>query len=229
MRVDDSECLIGVVPCLCRNVFLALLLEELTAFSRRTITERLALMPKGIEGMYALIIERLYKLRKDNEEEAAMFRNMLSWMVVAPIPMAVCEMQWMLITSPGENFDPARIVVPSAELMRECCGSLIELAQVGAANAFEGSNDDNTNSVDAGEREATGHDNRQIRFTHRTVKEFLTDIMNTKENPLLSVVLPDINTTTLELVLICRTFWNVFLAYMSWSLTTRFISNPAQF
>ena len=172
-------------------------------------------MPKGIEGMYNLIIDRLYTRRKGSEE-VAMFQNMLSWMVVAPTPITVCQMQWMLITSPGKDFDPTGIVLPSDELMREFCGSLIELVD---ADESDISSDDS--SSDAGERESTTqHDNRQIRFTHRTVKEFLTDRMNTKENPLLSVILPDINTATVELALICRMFWNIFFSvYMSCMVT----------
>ena len=184
-------------------------------------------MPKGIEGMYELILERLYTRCKRNEEEAAMFQNMLSWMVVAPVLITVCEMHWMLITNPSKDFDPAGIVLPSAELMQECCGSLIELldadefdydssdysiydvSDVSSDNSiFDEPDDSGDNSIlDSGEGELiTEHDNRQIRFTHRTIKEFLTDRMNTKGKNLLSVTLPDTNTATLELALICRMF-----------------------
>ena len=208
--------------------------------------ERLASMPKGIEGMYTLIVERLYTRCKGNEEEAVMFQNMLSWMVVAPVPITVSGMQWMLITTPGKDFDPAGIVLPSAELMQERCGSLIELVDadesIGSSddsifikynsNNFDESDDSSNNSiVDAAEEElTTENDNRQIRFTHRTIKEFLIDRMNTKRKALLSVTLPDTTTATLELALICRMFWNIFsVLYMSCSLTTRSISNSAQF
>ena len=100
-------------------------------------------MPKGITGMYELILQRLCS--NGNEEEMHMRRRILHWVAMAERPFSVAEMQYACATVDGEkSFDPNVVILPSQQLILQSCGSLLEI--------FDGD---------------------KLRFTHRTVKEFL--------------------------------------------------------
>jgi len=122
---------------------IVLVLEELNRYSTRKISERLQTMPKGITGMYELILGRLCS--NGGEEEMHMRRRILHWVAMAFRPLSVAEMQYACATVDGEkSFDPDDVILASQEQILQSCGSLLEI--------FDGD---------------------KLRFTHRTVKEFL--------------------------------------------------------
>ncbi|PVF93066.1 hypothetical protein CPB86DRAFT_133582 [Serendipita vermifera] len=123
--------------------YAALVLEELNEPSPELITDRLKMMPKGITGMYELILCRLGS--KGNSWERKMRRKLLLWVTLANRPIKVPEMQYACVTIEGQkSFNPDAVVLPTVKQMIALCGPLLEVYN---------------------------HD--QLRFTHRTVKEFL--------------------------------------------------------
>jgi hypothetical protein len=121
----------------------ALVLEELNEYSPEPIAERLKAMPKGITGMYELILRRLGS--KGNEWDHIMRRKLLLWVTLANRPIKVSEMQYACATIEGrKTFNPDVVVLPTVKQMIGWCGPLLEV-----------------------------FDEDQLRFTHRTVKEFL--------------------------------------------------------
>jgi hypothetical protein len=122
---------------------LALVLEELNEPSPEPISDRLKAMPKGITGMYELILLRLGS--KGSTWEHKMRQKLLLWVALAYRPVTVPEMQYACVTIEGrKSFDPKVVVLPTVKQMIASCGPLLEVS---------------------GENE--------LRFTHRTVKEFL--------------------------------------------------------
>jgi hypothetical protein len=100
-------------------------------------------MPKGITGMYELILYRLGS--KGSKWDHTMRRKLLLWVTLANRPIKVSEMQYACVTIEGrKTFDPDAVVLPTIKQMIGCCGPLLEV-----------------------------FDSDQLRFTHRTVKEFL--------------------------------------------------------
>ena len=100
-------------------------------------------MPKGISGMYELILGRL--CRTGGREEMDMRKRILMWVTMAYEPVSIPEMQYACTTEDGDtSFDPDQVVLPTEHQILESCGSLLE--------KFDGN---------------------KLRFTHRTVKEFL--------------------------------------------------------
>jgi hypothetical protein len=100
-------------------------------------------MPKGITGMYELILRRLGS--KGNPWEHTMRRKLLLWVTLAARPIKVSEMQYACVTIEGrKSFNPDGVVLPTVKQMIALCGPLLEV-----------------------------YDQNQLRFTHRTVKEFL--------------------------------------------------------
>ncbi|PVF93059.1 hypothetical protein CPB86DRAFT_801526 [Serendipita vermifera] len=123
--------------------YAALVLEELNEHSPEPISKRLQAMPKGITGMYELILGRLGS--KGGVWEHKMRQKLLLWVALAHRPVKVPEMQYACVTIEGDkSFDPDVVVLPTAKQMIAVCGSLLEVT---SSNEF--------------------------RFTHRTVKEFL--------------------------------------------------------
>jgi hypothetical protein len=121
----------------------ALVLEELNQPSPELITDRLKTMPKGITGMYELILQRLGS--KGNPWEHTMRRKLLLWVTLGARPVKVPEMQYACVTIEGrKSFNPDGVVLPTVKQMIALCGPLLEV-----------------------------YDQNQLRFTHRTVKEFL--------------------------------------------------------
>jgi hypothetical protein len=122
---------------------LALVLEELNEPSDELITERLKAMPKGISGMYELILHRLGS--RGSSWEHKIRRKLLVWITLAFRPITIPEMQYVCVTREGhKSFRPDLVVLPTVKQMIACCGPLIEV-----------------------------FNNNQLRFTHKTVKEFL--------------------------------------------------------
>jgi hypothetical protein len=125
------------------NLDPALVLEELNEPSHELITERLKAMPKGITGMYELILSRLGS--RGSGWEHKMRRKLLVWITLAFRPITVLDMQYACVTFEGQKtFEPDLVVLPTIKQMLTSCGPLVEVF-----------NED------------------QLRFTHRTVKEFL--------------------------------------------------------
>jgi hypothetical protein len=125
------------------NSILALVLEELNEPSDEDIADRLKAMPKGVSGIYERILRRLGS--KGTASEHKMRRKLLVWVALAIRPITVSEMQYACITRDGgKHFEPDSCILPNVKKMIECCGHLIEV-----------------------------FNNNQLRFTHRTVKEFL--------------------------------------------------------
>ncbi|PVF93060.1 hypothetical protein CPB86DRAFT_790504 [Serendipita vermifera] len=123
--------------------YAALVLEELNEYSPEPISKRLRTMPKGITGMYELILRRLGS--RGGVWEHKMRQKLLLWVSLAYRPVKLGEMQYACATIEGDkSFDPDAVVFPTAKQMVASCGSLLEL----------------TSSY-------------KFRFTHRTVKEFL--------------------------------------------------------
>jgi hypothetical protein len=74
-----------------------------------------------------------------------MRQKLLLWVALAYRPIKVPEMQYACVTTEGrKSFDPDVVVLPTIKQMLASCGPLLEV-----------SNED------------------ELRFTHRTVKEFL--------------------------------------------------------
>jgi hypothetical protein len=118
-------------------------LEELNEPSPEPISDRLKAMPKGITGMYELILRRLGS--KGGTWEHKMRQKLLLWVTLAQRPIKVPEMQYAWVTIEGrKSFNPDVVVLPTAKQMVASCGALLEV-----------SNEDT------------------LRFTHRTIKEFL--------------------------------------------------------
>ncbi|KAA8902942.1 hypothetical protein FN846DRAFT_954798 [Sphaerosporella brunnea] len=138
--------------------YAALVLAELNQPSRKNLSERLKMMPKGIIGMYELILRRLgprkdaeeiqlFGPKDENEDEKESLhirKRVLTWVAMGRRPMRVCEMQYACATVDGATFDPSTVSLPSKEDILNACGSLVEI--------FDGD---------------------KLRFTHLTVKEFL--------------------------------------------------------
>ncbi|PVF92433.1 hypothetical protein CPB86DRAFT_829994 [Serendipita vermifera] len=123
--------------------YAALVLEELDELSPIPIIERLKAMPKGITGMYELILRRLGS--KGSLWEHEMRRKVLLWVALAERPITVAEMQYACVTIEGEkSFNPDVAVLPTDKRMLASCGPLLEIDDQG-----------------------------RLHFTHRTVKEFL--------------------------------------------------------
>jgi hypothetical protein len=121
----------------------ALVLEELNEPSPEPISDCLKAMPKGITGMYELILCRLGS--KGGIWDHKMRQKLLLWVALAHRPIKVPEMQYAWVTIEGrKSFNPDVVVLPTAKQMVASCGPLLEV-----------SNEDT------------------LRFTHRTVKEFL--------------------------------------------------------
>ncbi|PVF91343.1 hypothetical protein CPB86DRAFT_802887 [Serendipita vermifera] len=125
------------------RITVALVLEELNEYSPEPISKRLQTMPKGISGMYELILGRLGS--KGGVWEHKMRQKLLLWVALAYRPVKLGEMQYACATIEGDkSFDPDVVVLPTAKQMLAACGPLLEV---------------------------TSSD--ELRFTHRTVKEFL--------------------------------------------------------
>jgi hypothetical protein len=134
-------------------LMLALVLEELSEPSHVPIKQRLKKMPKGISGMYELILTRLGS--KGSDWENKMRRKLLLWVTLASRPIKVSEMQYACVTLEGDkSFDPDVVVLPTAKQMLACCGPLLEI-----------------------------FDKDRLRFTHRTVKEFLLQPLDKLSEP----------------------------------------------
>jgi hypothetical protein len=133
----------GIVKGDTDNSHSALVLEELNEPSPEPISDRLKAMPKGISGMYGLILRRLGS--KGGTWDHKMRQKLLLWVTLAQRPIKVPEMQYALVTIEGrKSFNPDVVVLPTAKQMIASCGPLLEVS-----------------SEDT------------LRFTHRTVKEFL--------------------------------------------------------
>jgi hypothetical protein len=93
--------------------------------------------------MYELILGRLGS--KGSTWDHKMRQKLLLWVTLAHRPIKVSEMQYACVTVEGrKTFNPHVVVLPTAKQMLASCGALLEV-----------SNED------------------ELRFTHRTVKEFL--------------------------------------------------------
>jgi hypothetical protein len=118
-------------------------LEELNEPSPEPISDRLKAMPQGITGMYELILRRLGS--KGGKWDHKMRQKLLLWVTLAYRPLKVAEMQYAWVTIEGKkSFNPDVVALPTAKQMVASCGPLLEVS-----------------SEDT------------LRFTHRTVKEFL--------------------------------------------------------
>ncbi|RPA72188.1 hypothetical protein BJ508DRAFT_78977 [Ascobolus immersus RN42] len=148
--------------------YAALVLAELERYSPRPIEERLRTMPKGIFGIYELILTRL---GADGDEHNREMRRRILMLCMVPnfctfssVDNAVSMLQHLCSIHPGEpSFDPSRAIPPTKEQLLSSCGSLVELRQ--------SSTDD---SSKCGKRKKSeSEDVFEISFTHRTVREFL--------------------------------------------------------
>ncbi|CAG8690962.1 13690_t:CDS:2, partial [Acaulospora colombiana] len=130
------------------QLVLALVIEELNEPSPEPISKRLQAMPKGISGMYELILRRLGS--RGGGWEHKLRQKLLLWVTLVNRPLKVPEMQYAYVTVEGDkSFDPDIVVLPTAKQMLAACGPLLEV---------------------------TSED--ELRFTHRTVKEFLLQPMD---------------------------------------------------
>jgi hypothetical protein len=117
-----SERIVRLFNYLALTSISALVLEELNEPSPEPITERLKTMPKGITGMYELILRRLGS--KGGEWEHTMRRKLLLWVTLANRPIKVSEMQYACVTIEGrKTFDPNVVVVEG--VVGACKGFLL--------------------------------------------------------------------------------------------------------
>jgi hypothetical protein len=149
-------------------------------------------MPKGIIGMYELMLRRFGP--RQGQEEIQMFgpdeegehdeevvhmrKRVLLYVALAERPVRVCEMQYACVTVDGDlSFDPDDISLPSEEQILKSCGSLVEI--------FDGDH---------------------LRFTHLTVKEFLLlppSALSHPEDARVASLLVDLKTAHASMALTC--------------------------
>ncbi|RPA85751.1 hypothetical protein BJ508DRAFT_167141 [Ascobolus immersus RN42] len=129
--------------------YAALVLEELLEYSPDPIPIRLKNMPKELAGMYDLILQRLhYRTRGRSQAwDVDMRKRILMWVSMSYIPISIQEMALACVVTEDRLLKPEEVMLPTESMILLCCGSLIEALQ----------SDGNT----------------ILRFTHRTVKEFL--------------------------------------------------------
>jgi len=122
-----KEKIISTVPGNAGGMFryAALMFEELNRSSPKKITDILNVMPKGLNGMYELMLLRLHER---HPEDAQLRRRILLWVAMAYRPVRVCEMAYACATEDGEqNFDPGEKILATSKEMLSACGSLIEI------------------------------------------------------------------------------------------------------
>ena len=149
--------------------------------SSEKVSDRLRAMPKGISGMYELMLRRLGS--NGNEKELEMRKRIFLWITMAFQPIAVLGMQAACAAVDGDkSFNLDDVILPTTRQMLTACGSLVAV--------FKDDDDD------------------ALRFTHRTVKEFLLrpkeklsqDSIN---NPYVTSCLVDNPTAHASLALTC--------------------------
>jgi hypothetical protein len=139
-------------------------------------------MPKGISGMYELMLRRLGA--NGNEKELEMRKRILLWITTTFTPIYVLEMQAACAAVDGDkSFDLDEVILPTTRQILTTCGSLVAV--------FKGEADDDA-----------------LRFTHRTVKEFLLQSKeklseDSKNNPYVTSCLVDIRPAHASLALTC--------------------------
>ncbi|KAF8540407.1 hypothetical protein BDD12DRAFT_833396 [Trichophaea hybrida] len=169
--------------------YAALVLDELKRPSWKKISERLKIMPKGISGMYELILQRLgprkteeeillFGPKDDDGEELQLCKTVLMWVAMALRPMTVAEMQYVCTTEHGTSFDPEDVVFPTEDQILKSCGSLVEI-----------------------------YDGGKLRFTHLTVREFLLHPpeKSTQQDDRISSCLVDPKSAHVSMALTCIT------------------------
>jgi hypothetical protein len=97
-------------------------------------------MPKGISGMYELMLVRLGPRKTqeeielfgakediyDEDEEREMRKTILLWIVMAKRPLRV-EVQYAIATEADSTFDPNTVILPEPKDILKCCDSLVEM------------------------------------------------------------------------------------------------------
>jgi hypothetical protein len=122
---------------------------------KQNISTRFQIMPRALNGMYEILLQRLDS--EDDAEKKQMRERILTLMAVSFRPISVVEMHYVWVTDEGEEcFDADQKTFPSLNEMIDACGSLVDTYPVKSLN------DRVTDSVEC------------FRFTHATVKEFLT-------------------------------------------------------
>ncbi|RPA80796.1 hypothetical protein BJ508DRAFT_362250 [Ascobolus immersus RN42] len=175
--------------------YAALLLQELQHFSPRPIEERLRKMPKELFGMYERILTRL--AINGSEEEAELRRRVLLWTAMGNPAPTIGMLQLLCVIVPGDpSMNPSKAILPTREQILASCGSLVESAQ---------------------ELDSTGASKGEyLRFTHRTVREFLFQDRNSSS-------IAAIHGESVHPMLIVEDEGNAFLAL---SLLTQLLSAP---
>jgi len=164
------------------NPNVALVLEELEIPSSEKVSDRLRAMPKGISGMYELMLRRLGS--NGNEKELVMRKRILLWTTMAFEPIPVLGMQAACAAVDGDkSFDLDDEILPTTRQMLTACGSLVAVFKDWRGNDV-------------------------LRFTHRTVKEFLLQpkeklSQDSINNPYVTSCLVDNPTAHASLALTC--------------------------
>ncbi|RPA72522.1 hypothetical protein BJ508DRAFT_381521 [Ascobolus immersus RN42] len=167
--------------------YAALLLEELKLSSPQPIQDRLRSMPEGLSGMYEFILERLSS-KKNGQIQSAwdqeIRRRVLMWIAMAYVPITVQELRMICVVDESRPFNPDKVAIPTEDEIIRCCGSLVESyyqpeESPRKPHASSIRSDDGS-ELSEGSKDSDGHGdeayegrNILLRFTHRSVKEFL--------------------------------------------------------
>lgn len=102
--------------------YAALVLMELHRPTVRKVSATLRSMPKGLFGMYELILLHLHP------EDLDIRRKILLWIAMAYRPVTVDEMAYACaVEDTDDDFDPTDYPLLTADDIRRVCGSLVEI------------------------------------------------------------------------------------------------------
>ncbi|RPA82510.1 hypothetical protein BJ508DRAFT_89242 [Ascobolus immersus RN42] len=143
--------------------YAVLVLDELESILHVSISidKRLSTIPKDIFGMYELILSRL------SSEGECIRKRVFLWLInpsTVSQATTVSVLQHVCVAPPGDpSFDIRTVIVPTKEQILSCCDSFIELYDSSGGEIGEGGDPFCRASELGG----------LVRFTHRTVREFL--------------------------------------------------------
>ena len=168
---------------------------------------RLRTIPTGIAGMYELMLRRLFNDSKSLDEMhyhrmLRLRKRILLWIATGSedesfSPPTIRDIQYACVTVDGKTFDPENIPIPTTSQILEACGPLVEM--------------DTESSV--------GGEPTYLRFSHRTVREFLCtppekplpDAQDDSDQAVTNCMIPSEIEAHASIALTCCKFLNVHL------------------
>ena len=150
MEIDDEELEETVITRLVHGangmfLWVRLIIEELEEAERDDdLEEALYNLPDGLDELYARVLDRINRFKKDSKRETA--RQLLQWIACAMEPLTVSEIEHALAITPDEeSFNVRRKIRRTQDFIMETCGPLVEISQA----------------------------DQRVRMAHASVKDFL--------------------------------------------------------